>query len=162
MQLTRRLLMAGVTGAAMLTALPALAETVVNVSLWDKGADMAMPDNLGFAMGDDTSGATMGVELSQESVPAGAVRFVVTNDSKDTIHEMIISPVPADGSELPYVADEMRVDEDAAGHLGEVAELDPGASGELVLTLKPGKYIAFCNIPGHYMAGMWALLTVTE
>ncbi len=53
-----------------------------------------------------------------------------------------------------------KVDEDAAGHLGEVAELEPGASGSLTLTMKPGTYILYCNIPGHYAAGMWTLFTV--
>ena len=36
---------------------------------------------------------------------------------------------------LPFVAADNRVDEDAAGHLGEVSELDPGKSGALTLTL---------------------------
>jgi uncharacterized cupredoxin-like copper-binding protein len=26
--------------------------------------------------------------------------------------------------------------------------------------LKPGRYILYCNIPGHYALGMWTLLTV--
>ena len=28
--------------------------------------------------------------------------------------------------------------------------------------LKPGRYMLYCNLPGHYMAGMWTLLEVTE
>ena len=27
--------------------------------------------------------------------------------------------------------------------------------------LKPGLYILYCNIPGHYVLGMWTLMTVT-
>jgi len=46
--------------------------------------------------------------------------------------------------------------------LGEVSELDPGASGELGIDLAKGSYILYCNVPGHYMAGMWTILTVTE
>ena len=44
--------------------------------------------------------------------------------------------------------------------LGEVSELDPGKSGTLTLKLDPGTYMLFCNIPGHYMAGMWTTVTV--
>jgi uncharacterized cupredoxin-like copper-binding protein len=62
---------------------------------------------------------------------------------------------------MPYSTDLQKVDEDAAGHLGEVAELDLGQSGALTVTLKPGTYILYCNISGHYAAGMWTLLTVT-
>jgi uncharacterized cupredoxin-like copper-binding protein len=52
------------------------------------------------------------------------------------------------------------VNEDAAGHLGEVSELDPGQSGSLSMKLDPGTYMLFCNVPGHYMAGMWTTITV--
>ena len=61
---------------------------------------------------------------------------------------------------LPYDKAGNLVDEDAAGHLGEVSELEPGKKGALKLTLKPGTYILYCNVPGHYALGMWTLLTV--
>ena len=61
---------------------------------------------------------------------------------------------------LPYIAAESEVDEDGIGDLGEVSELEPGKSGSLTLNLRPGKYVLFCNVPGHYMGGMWTLLTV--
>ena len=68
-----------------------------------------------------------------------------------------------DASEtLPYLNTENRVDEEHGSHLGEVSELDPGQSGALTITLKPGMYALFCNIPQHYMDGMWTLLTVTK
>ena len=50
--------------------------------------------------------------------------------------------------------------EDAAGHLGEVSELDPGKSGSLSMKLDPGTYMLLCNVAGHYMAGMWTTITV--
>jgi uncharacterized cupredoxin-like copper-binding protein len=52
------------------------------------------------------------------------------------------------------------VDEERAGHLGEVSELEPGKTGALRLDLKPGNYLLFCNIPGHFMAGMWTSFTI--
>jgi len=42
-----------------------------------------------------------------------------------------------------------------------VSELEPGQSGSLTIAMKPGKYILFCNIPGHYVMGMWAILEIT-
>jgi uncharacterized cupredoxin-like copper-binding protein len=41
-----------------------------------------------------------------------------------------------------------------------VEEREPGQSGDLSAELQPGKYVLFCNVPGHFMAGMWAVLTV--
>jgi uncharacterized cupredoxin-like copper-binding protein len=32
----------------------------------------------------------------------------------------------------------------------------------LTLDLKPGSYRLICNVKGHYMAGMTALVTVTK
>jgi uncharacterized cupredoxin-like copper-binding protein len=145
----------------------ASSETVINVSLWDKG-DTSM-DNLdtvepmGMAMTPkaDMAKATMGIALDQASVPAGTVTFKVVNDSKGMIHEMILSPVADPATALPYSKEDMRIDEEGAGHLGEVAELDAKATGSLSIDLKPGTYILYCNIPGHYVLGMWTLLTVT-
>lgn len=135
--------------------------TVVNVSLWDKGANVEMADGLGMGMaGAHMSKATMGIKVSMKSVKAGEVTFRVTNDSKDTVHEMVVSPIKGMDDPLPYSADENEVDEDAAGNLSEVSELDPGKSGSLTLHLKPGKYILYCNVPGHYMSGMWTMLSV--
>ncbi len=152
---------------AIVLGAPAMAAgTTVAVSLWDKG-DTSMdgfgtlPD-LAPGMGGDMSLATMGITVDPITVPAGDVTFEVTNDSKTMIHEMILSPLPADGKPLPYLADENRADEDASGHLGEVAELDPGAKGALTVTLTPGTYIVYCNIPAHLVLGMWTTITVTE
>ncbi len=145
-----------------LTPAPGQAATVVQISLWDKGADVEMPTGLAYGTsGLDLSMATMGVKLSTDNAPTGEVTFNVTNDSKDTVHEMLVIELKEPGKPLPYDADLQRVDEEAAGDKGEVSELEPGQSGTLTLDLKPGKYILVCNIAGHFAAGMWTEFTVT-
>jgi uncharacterized cupredoxin-like copper-binding protein len=156
--------------AAALTAMAGLAQaagTVVKVSLWDKGA---MSMNMlghgpGMGMGMGKMGAKMpkgpmGITASERAVPAGEVTFAVTNDSKAMVHEMVLAPVKDVNTPLPYDQASQRVDEDAAGHLGEVAELPPGQNGALTMTLRPGKYLLYCNIAGHYALGMWTVITV--
>ena len=152
--------------SALLLAGSAYADTTIHVSLWDKGPEsMVMDDaHMGMMGKMDMSlmaTALMGVTLDQTSVPAGKITFDVVNDSKDIIHEFLVVPVTADQKELPYIADENRVDEEAASYLGEVSELDPGKSGSLTVDLAAGSYIVFCNIPGHFINGMWSILTVT-
>ena len=44
----------------------------------------------------------------------------------------------------------------------ELGDLEPGKSGALTMTLKPGHYVLFCNEPGHFKAGMYAELVVTR
>jgi len=160
MTLSRRTLLATAATFSVALALPAFAApTEIKVSLWDN-PDMDISSDLGHGMGGDTSKANMGVNLSTDTVAAGMVTFSVTNASKDLVHEMIVSPLKSADEKLRYISNEGRVDEEAAGHLGEVAELEPGKSGALTLDLKPGSYIVFCNLPAHYMGGMWSVLTV--
>ena len=140
------------TFVALVAATAAMADTTVHVSLWDKGPDSMVMDDAHMAM--------MGVTLDKTTVPAGKVTFEVVNDSKDIIHEFMLSPVTAGETALPYIVDENRVDEEKAGHLGEVSELDTGKGGSLTVDLTPGTYIAYCNIPGHFIGGMWTVITV--
>ena len=163
MRLSRRDLLATAAGlslAAVAQAPAVAADTTVAVSLWDKGADMPMGMGLGMGMHGNMMMSTMGIDATPNSAKAGEITFRAVNASKDTVHEMVLAPVADPEKPLPYNESEGKVDEDAAGHLGEVAELEPGASGALTITLKPGTYILYCNIPGHYAAGMWTLFTV--
>ena len=139
------------------------AATVINVSLWDKGAATAMSTGLAYGTaGLDLAKATMGIRAAPASAAAGVVTFHVKNDSADTIHEMIVMYLADPTQPLPYIAADSRVDEDKAGDKGEVSELEPGASGSLTVALKPGKYLLICNVAGHYAAGMWTEFTVTK
>ena len=147
--------------AALLSA-PAFADATVKVSLRDMGGMMDLSQNMGLGMGmhGDMGKAIMSIAIDTASVPAGKVTFEVINDSKETQHEMLVAPIASPDAVLPYVEAESRVDEEASGDLGEVSELDPGKSGSLTLELKPGLYILYCNIAGHYMSGMWTTLEV--
>jgi len=168
MKITRRNLLVLLSGmvAASASTPSFAAANVVNVSLWDKGLDsMDMPEKgkmmgLGMMAG-NMNMAMMGISTDVKEVAAGDVTFEAANVSKDIVHEMIIAPVPAAGKPLPYDKETERVKEELAGSLGEVSELDPGQKGALRVELKPGKYIIYCNIPGHYALGMWTTINVT-
>jgi hypothetical protein len=54
----------------------------------------------------------------------------------------------------PKVVDRGKVNEETLKTLGQVAEIGPNRSASITLELKPGKYILYCNIAGHCMAGM--------
>jgi uncharacterized cupredoxin-like copper-binding protein len=145
---------AGMANAAL------AAPSVIKVTLFDLGSGATMATDMGMTMGGDKSKAVMKIAATPAFARAGDVTFEVTNNSKDVIHEMIVVKLKDEKTPLPYVAADNKVDEDAAGHLGEVSELDPGKGGALTLKLDPGTYMLLCNIPGHYMAGMWTTVTV--
>ena len=156
---------AAVAAAAVLTMSPVAsrAATVVDVSLFDKGAETEMATGLAFATpGMDMGKATMGIKLSPDTAKAGVVTFKVTNASKDTVHEMIVMYMKDPTKALPYIEKENRAGEDKSADKGEVSELDPGKSGSVTVALKAGKYLLICNVPGHFGAGMWTEFTVTN
>ncbi len=145
--------------AATRCAAPSFAGTVVNVTTTDMGSMRAGPRMMRGGMRMTADPAT---------VVHGKVSFLVTNAG--TIpHEMLVVPLAGTQSagNRPMGRDG-RVDE--AGSLGEAAAtcaegegngILPSAAGWLTLDLQPGRYELFCNIPGHYWAGMYTELTVT-
>jgi uncharacterized cupredoxin-like copper-binding protein len=149
---------------AVVLATPSFAGTTINVKLSDKGGTMDMSKGMGLGIGmhGDMKTAIMGIEIDKKTVKTGVVTFAVKNSSKETVHELIVSAINNPDETLPYLNNENKVDEEHGSHLGEVSELEGGASGALTINLKPGMYALFCNIPNHYMDGMWTLLQVTK
>lgn len=154
-----RLYALGLAAGLALFGTAAFADQTVTVSLWDHPG-VAMSMNHGMGMNGDPATASMGITVDAATVPAGEVTFRVTNASMNMIHEMVVVPLSADGT-LPYDATAMMVDEDGAGAIGEVSELDPGATGTVTLHLAAGTYVLICNVPGHYAGGMWTTIMVT-
>ncbi|MCX7888159.1 MAG: plastocyanin/azurin family copper-binding protein [Rhodobacteraceae bacterium] len=165
------LLAAALAGTCAASAADAASDevtTTVRVTLWDKGAAAMgeamtgpMDMGLGMAGAGDLSAAPVGLTVDRAEFPAGEVTFAVTNASAEVIHEMIVAPLPPGVTALDYDAAEQTADEDRAGALGEVAETEPGQTGSLTLHLKPGRYLLFCNVPGHFAMGMWTIVSVT-
>lgn len=81
------------------------------------------------------------------SVAAGPTKFVATNSSTSMVHELAVLRVKDDGT---------------FENTGEVEDVDPGKSGEIVLDLPAGKYVLACVlVPGeagskfdHFKEGM--------
>jgi len=116
--------------------------TVVNVDLWDGGSSYA-------------------IFTDKDNIPAGMVTFRGANMStNDLVHEMLVLKVDSDSPKLPYNEDTGLVPEKKIASLGEISELDPGKSGQLILDLKRGTYLLFCNVPGHYAQDMKTILHV--
>jgi uncharacterized cupredoxin-like copper-binding protein len=99
------------------------------------------------------------IGLSTASVQAGTVRLRIHNAGPDD-HELIVAP-GRPGS-LPLRPDGFTVSEERIGSSepGSIGPQKPGGTESLVLTLKPGRYVLFCNMEGHFMAGMHTTLVV--
>ena len=104
----------------------------------------------------------MSLRTNVTSVKAGKVTFDVTNLSRSIVHEMIVVAVENPNAPLPYDYNSGQIPEKQVKMLGETSEMEPNAEKTITLDLKPGAYLLICNVPGHYQAGMWTPLTVTQ
>jgi uncharacterized cupredoxin-like copper-binding protein len=121
----------------------------------------AAPQVVGIKLEDSSTGngiTNMRIVLDHDTVKPGRVTLRAVNTSKDLVHEVLV--VADTGKPLPIDAKEGRVNEKRIHSLGEISDLQPGKSGKLTLSLKAGKYLLFCNQPGHFEAGMKTTLTV--
>ncbi len=96
-------------------------------------------------------------------VRAGVVRFELQGVGP-TMHEFNVARTDASAAALPLAADG-TVDDQAAHagfvHVAEREGVDIGDRSSLSVDLSPGHYVLYCNMYGHYQAGMRADLTVT-
>jgi uncharacterized cupredoxin-like copper-binding protein len=82
------------------------------------------------------------------SVKRGVVSFSVKNTGKIN-HEFVVLKTKTPPAKLPVKGGKAV----ETGRVGRVGPLKPGTSKNLNLTLKSGKYVLLCNLPGHYQAG---------
>ncbi|HXK34114.1 MAG TPA: hypothetical protein VNM91_08900 [Dehalococcoidia bacterium] len=95
------------------------------------------------------------VSAERDSVPAGRVRFIATNVSREQAHQLNVLRILPDGS---------------FGRLDGTGDIAPGQGGSVTLDLSPGTYQLACLIArgdagsdvDHYQQGMFLPFTVSE
>src|SRR5437867_2805348 len=104
------------------------------------------------------------VAPSTSSAPAGSTTFSVRNEGT-IVHEFVVERTTTLAADIPvksFEGEEDRINEDTAGtNEGETGDMAAGAIQSLTVDLKPGHYVFFCNLPGHYSQGMHLDFTVT-
>lgn len=139
--------------AVLLTASAAIADDIKPVNL--------EPSVVQVGMTNKPDGQQIMI-LSQNSVHAGPVLFKVKNQSPNSVHEFLVLRTDLDPMSFPMADDGAKVDESKLSGIKELgSDLEPGKSGQMQMNLSPGRYVLFCNQPGHFMAGMFATLNVT-
>jgi uncharacterized cupredoxin-like copper-binding protein len=92
---------------------------------------------------------------------AGTFNLAIKN-SGSTPHELLIFESKLDALAYPTQSSG-GINEEGAGValVSDGANIDPGGSQKRTITLKPGRYLFVCNIPGHFQQGMYTLVTLT-
>ena len=128
-------------------------------------AEEEAPANTGSAGGGRTLEIKMGdYFFSPSATTAQAGKTTIEAPNEGTVeHELVVFKTKMDPAELPTESnggvDEEKLDE-IAEEQGEVADVAAGETKSGNFELTPGKYVIFCNLPGHYAQGMYGTLTV--
>jgi uncharacterized cupredoxin-like copper-binding protein len=103
------------------------------------------------------------IVLSTTHAKAGTITFAVTNHGPST-HEMIIDRTDRPPGDLPLgLEGKLKVDEGSPElqNIGEVSSLLLGHEDNVTLTnMKPGHYVLFCNLEGHWAETMHVAFVV--
>ncbi len=94
-----------------------------------------------------------------KQVASGDLTLTVVNQGPDD-HELII--VRATTARLPLRSDGLTANEEKLAPIIALS-MEPAAPGTkrtVHLHLRPGRYVLFCNMAGHFMAGMRTTLVV--
>jgi uncharacterized cupredoxin-like copper-binding protein len=123
----------------------------------------------GPAQGSETSltailtNTPFSITLSEDTVPAGRVQILVTNEG--TVgHNFWLIRTDLAADDLPVTNNVVNVNSlDVVANSGLVTndeDIEPGDTLEVQLPeLEAGAYVVICNVPDHYSAGMQASLT---
>jgi hypothetical protein len=94
-----------------------------------------------------------------KQVASGNLTLTVVNKGPDD-HELII--VRATTARLPLRSDGLTANEEKLSPIIALSlePASPGTKRTAHLHLRPGRYVLFCNMAGHFMAGMRTTLVV--
>ena len=107
------------------------------------------------------SGTVVSVSLDEftvklpRSLKAGKYTFQARNTGK-IVHMLMVEKAPV-VMEAPNQPSEKE-----GVAMGETGDFKPGQIRRITVTLAPGTYVFFCNVPGHYAAGQHTTVTVTS
>ncbi|MCU1351346.1 MAG: hypothetical protein JWM05_555 [Acidimicrobiales bacterium] len=101
------------------------------------------------------------IRLEGPRVRAGSVDLRLTNKGP-TVHELVVVRTDARADRLPLGPDGLSVSETSPviHKVDEQQDVDLEAGSTLHVRLTPGRYVVFCNLEGHYLAGMHKALQV--
>lgn len=123
------------------------------------------------ATGGSGGGATLTIKMgefffspSNATAQAGPTTIEAPNEGS-VEHELVVFKTNMDPAKLPTEAsgevDEEKMDK-ITESAGEIPDVEAGDTKSGQFELTPGKYVMFCNLPGHYAGGMYGTLTVTK
>jgi uncharacterized cupredoxin-like copper-binding protein len=160
---------ASMRGLFTVMALSAVTAVLVAGCGSDSGTTTTENENEAAATGG--GGPTLAIKMGEfffspknTAAQAGPTTIEAPNEGS-VEHELVVFKTNMDPAKLPTEAsgevNEEKMDK-IAESAGEIPDVEAGEDKSAQFKLTPGKYVIFCNLPGHYAAGMYGTLTVTK
>ena len=108
----------------------------------------------------ETPDGSQGIMLDADKVKPGMVTFNVKNTSADMDHQLLLVKTDLVPADFPMDAAGARVEEGKFTGIEKLGDLHPHKKRSTTIKLTAGKYILFCNEPGHFKEGMVTPFTV--
>jgi uncharacterized cupredoxin-like copper-binding protein len=161
---------ASVRGLFAVMALSAVAVIFV-AGCGDDSGTTTTTENQSETAASGSAGPTLSIAMgdffftpADATAKAGTTTIEAPNEGS-TEHELVLFKTNMDPAKLPTEANgevnEEKMDK-IAESAGEIADVEGGETRSGQFELTPGKYVMFCNLPGHYAQGMYGTLTITE
>jgi uncharacterized cupredoxin-like copper-binding protein len=115
------------------------------------------------ARGPETTVRVRNFKVDAPTTVSPGRRTFVIHGGGPSLHEFNVARTDLAPDALPLAAD--RTVDDTSSHpgfvhLAEAEGIDIGNTKTLSVDLSAGNYVLYCNMDGHYMAGMATRLTV--
>ena len=124
------------------------------------GCDGA-PSSTAKATTIDVTMHDFGIRVSRRTVPAGTIVLHATNRGPST-HELNVDRSRYTAAKIPLQTDGITANESAKGlhRVDSIEQLNLHHTGDLTVQLRPGRYVLWCNLEGHYLGGMYETFDV--
>jgi len=146
-------------GAALLVGTASIFGSVGLVGLFGLGT--AVPSGAQGTAGVHVVIRDFKIRAQTQPVVAGTVTLRVENRGPST-HEFNIDRTALAADALPLGPDGLTVDEDSQllHRIDAGDDIRLGETRDITVRLKPGHYVVWCNLEGHYLGGMHFSLNV--
>lgn len=164
---------ASMRGLFAVVALSAVAAVLVAGCGSDSGTTTTTENESAAAAtgGGGAGGPTLSIKMGEfffgpknTAAHAGPTTIEAPNEGA-VEHELVVFKTNMDPAKLPTEAsgevNEEKMDK-IAESAGEIPDVEAGETKSAQFELTPGRYVIFCNLPGHYASGMYGTLTVTK
>jgi uncharacterized cupredoxin-like copper-binding protein len=134
-------------------------------------SENALPDQqaeadstLQIVLNGEGDSATRPLVINKMVIAEGNIHLSIVNTSKKIIHDISIAKMKNKDLPIAMRPDNKSIDTSASRLVEQVkiSRIRPSKAAKVTTVLRPGYYLIYCTVSGHYAAGESVILTVVK